>query len=119
MKAFVTASKNRIKRLEETPADKRSTSDTLAIEQLKRSIKMMERDQTEEQGIDSIVQQITSRMRIINSIAVSDRDVFVVCGEDTGYGYSVWRTDHDFGSAKRVMKGLAGLLRPDGRASAR
>ena len=108
VKAFVTASKSRIKRLEETPADKRSTSDTLAIEQLKRSIKMMERDQTEEQSIDSIVQQITSRMRIINSIAVSDRDVFVVCGEDTGYGYSVWRTDHDFGSAKRVMKGLAG-----------
>jgi hypothetical protein len=108
VKAFVNASKNRIKRLEETPAEKRSASDTLAIAQLKRSIKMMEKDQTEEESIDSIVQQITARMRIINSIAVSDRDVFVVCGEDTGYGYSVWRTDHDFSNAKRVMKGLAG-----------
>ncbi|HET6323322.1 MAG TPA: hypothetical protein VFG04_01385 [Planctomycetaceae bacterium] len=108
IKAFVTASKNRINRLEKTPAEKRSLSDTLAIEQLKNSIKMMESDQGAEQSIDSIVQQITARMRIINSVAVSDRDVFIVCGESTGYGYSVWRMDHDFGSARQVMKGLAG-----------
>jgi hypothetical protein len=107
-KSFVIASKNRVKRLEATPADKRSSSDTLAIEQLKTAIKMMEKDQGEEQSIDSIVEQITARMRIINSVAVSDRDVFIVCGENTGYGYSVWRMDHDFGSAKQVMKGLAG-----------
>ncbi len=108
MKSFVTASKNRIKRLEKIPADKRTLSDTVAIEQLKTSVQMMEKDQTDEASIDSIVQQITARMRIINSVAVSDRDVFIVCGESTGYGYSVWRMDHDFGSAKQVMKGLAG-----------
>ncbi len=108
MKAFVTASKNRIKRLEKIPADKRTLSDKVAIEQLKTSIQMMEKDQTDEASIDSIVQQITARMRIIDSVAVSNQDVFIVCGESTGYGYSVWRMDHDFGSAKQVMKGLQG-----------
>jgi hypothetical protein len=108
MKSFVTASKNRIKRLEKIPADKRTLSDTVAIEQLKTSVQMMEKDQTDEASIDSIVQQITGRMRIINSVAVSDQDMFIVCGEHTGYGYSVWRMDHDFGSPKQVMKGLQG-----------
>jgi hypothetical protein len=107
-KAFVMQSKARIKRLEAKPAEKRSRSENLAIEQLKRSIKMMERDQNNEENIEAIVEQIIERLRIINSIAVSDRDVFIVCGESTGYGYSVWRMDHDFGGAKQVMKGLAG-----------
>jgi hypothetical protein len=107
-KQFVKASRERIKRLEKKPADERSESDKLTIEQLKTSIKMMEKDQDDEASIESIVQQITSRMRIINSVAVSDRDVFIVCGENSGYGYSVWRMDHDFGGAKQVMKGLSG-----------
>jgi hypothetical protein len=105
---WVKASKQRIKRLEEKPEDERSLSDKQAIKQLKTSIKLMERDQSDEASIDSIVQSITARMRIINSVAVSDRDVFIVCGEKTGFGYSVWRMDHDFGGAKQVMKGLQG-----------
>jgi hypothetical protein len=107
-KNFVAASKERIKRLEKKPADKRSASETRAIAQLKTSIRLMEKDQTDEASIDSIVQQITGRLRIINSVAVSDRDVFIVCGENTGYGYSVWRMDHDFAGAKQIMKGIQG-----------
>ena len=30
------------------------------------------------------VQSIISRLRIINSVAISDKDVFIVCGETTG-----------------------------------
>jgi hypothetical protein len=107
-KQFVTASKERIKHLEETPESKRSESNKLMIAQLKSSIGMMEKDQTDEANIDSIVQSITARLRIINSVAVSNRDVFIVCGENTGYGYSVWRMDHDFGGAQQIMKRLQG-----------
>src|SRR5207237_64855 len=48
--------------------------------------------------VDQVVNEITSRLRIINGIAISSRDLFIVCGEGKGYGYAVWRMNHDFTS---------------------
>jgi hypothetical protein len=59
-------------------------------------------------NVDAMVQSIIARLRIINSVAVSEKDIFVVCGETSGYGYSLWRLDHDFQNPKQIMKGLRG-----------
>ncbi len=48
------------------------------------------------------------RKRAVTGLAVTDRDVFVACPSAKGYGYEVWRTNHDFGDAKRIVKGLSG-----------
>jgi len=58
--------------------------------------------------VDTIVQQITSRLRIINAIAVSEKDVFIVCGESEGYGFAVWRMNHEFGDATQVKSNVIG-----------
>lgn len=48
------------------------------------------------------------RRRAITGIAVTGSDVFVACPAVKGYGYDIWRTDLDFGGAKRIVTGLRG-----------
>jgi hypothetical protein len=57
---------------------------------------------------EEYVNQIVSRVRIINSIAATEKDLYVVCGELQGFGYAVWRMDRSFENAKQVMSGLRG-----------
>jgi len=44
----------------------------------------------------------------ISAIAVSGKDVFVACPMTKGFGYAVWRTDADFGNAKKIIERLMG-----------
>jgi sugar lactone lactonase YvrE len=46
--------------------------------------------------------------RRITGIAATARDVFVACPASQGYGYDVWRTDHDFKNGKKVVTSLRG-----------
>ncbi len=62
----------------------------------------------ETQTADKIMASLTSRLRIINGIAMSDKDVFVACGESKGYGYAIWRMDHEFKNPQQVLSGLGG-----------
>ena len=48
------------------------------------------------------------RKRAMNGLAVTDQDVFMACPAIKGYGYDVWRTDLEFGAAKRIVTGLRG-----------
>jgi hypothetical protein len=44
----------------------------------------------------------------VTGIAATKRDLFIARQPDAGYGYEVWRTDHEFGNAKKIITGLAG-----------
>jgi hypothetical protein len=59
-------------------------------------------------SVEDLMKQITSRLRIINGVTVTERDLFVVTGESTGFGYSVWRMDHAFQESKQVLSELRG-----------
>jgi len=48
------------------------------------------------------------RKRKINAIAVTERDVFVCTPAVEGYGYEVYRTDHQFANPKKIVEGLRG-----------
>jgi len=39
---------------------------------------------------------------------VTDHDLFLACAATKGYGYVVWRTDHNFGCPKKIVENLAG-----------
>lgn len=99
--------KREIKKLEAKPADKLTRAEKSNLKQYRRSLEMFDKD-SQRPSVDSVVQSIITRLRIINSVAVSDHDVFIVCGETTGYGYSLWRLDHDFQNAKQIMTGMRG-----------
>jgi hypothetical protein len=48
------------------------------------------------------------RMATITGMAVTDRDLFVCCAATKGFGFVVYRMDHAFGNAKRIVEDLAG-----------
>lgn len=58
--------------------------------------------------VEDVIQQVTSRLRIINGIAVGQRDIFLVCGELTGYGFAIWRIDADLTNPERVLGPVSG-----------
>ncbi|MFO1092802.1 MAG: hypothetical protein U0992_05730 [Planctomycetaceae bacterium] len=69
-------------------------------------------------SVDDLMKQLTDRLRLINGVTVTDQDVFVVTGESTGFGYSVWRMDHAFQGSKQVLSELRGCCgQMDVRAS--
>lgn len=61
-----------------------------------------------ERKVEDVLAQSVGRLRIINGLAISAKDVFVVCGEAAGYGYAVWRLNHKLEDAKLVLGGLSG-----------
>ena len=58
--------------------------------------------------VDSVLADMTGRLRIINGIAIGDSDVFVACGETEGWGYAVWRMDRDLKNPKKVLAEIGG-----------
>jgi hypothetical protein len=86
-----------------TAPDRATSSIDLMIknyEQAKKSI--------ESQTIENLVDQIVGRLKTINSVCTDGKDLFVVCGEVKGYGYSVWRMDQEFKNPKMVLSSLGG-----------
>jgi len=58
--------------------------------------------------IEDVIQQITGRLRTINGIAATEKDVYIACGELVGYGYAIWRLDPELKSAQRVLGPVSG-----------
>lgn len=90
--------------------DKITQNEKAQLRALEQNVRMYEQmaDQQKKRSVDDVVRDLTSRLRIINALAVTDKDVFVVCGETKGYGYAVWRMGHDFKDAKLVIPSLRG-----------
>lgn len=65
-------------------------------------------DQSKKKKPEQFVDQIVARIRIVNAVAATDKDIFVVCGEVKGHGFAVWRMDRNFENPKQVMTGLRG-----------
>jgi hypothetical protein len=98
------------KAIEDKKEADRTDLEKRQLEQFEQILKSYEQSEKfyATQSVDSIVQQITSRLRIINGIAVSEKDLFIVCGETKGYGYAVWRMTHDFKDPKKIVSGVVG-----------
>lgn len=53
-------------------------------------------------------QAMRERMATVTGMAATDRDLFVCCASTKGFGYVVWRTDHNFAKPKKIVENLAG-----------
>jgi len=102
--------KEQLAKLEEKKVEDLTKTEKAKIEQFKRILESYKESESfySSMTVESVLQQITSRLRIINGIAVSEKDVFVACGETEGYGYAVWRLDRELKNPKRVMGGIGG-----------
>lgn len=110
MKQMLKTYEDMKKKIEDKKAEDRTKLETRQLEQYTQILEMYKENSkyTNSMTVDSIVEQITSRLRIINAIAVSEKDVFIVCGESEGYGFAVWRMNHDFSEPKQVRSNVIG-----------
>jgi hypothetical protein len=58
--------------------------------------------------VDQVLNETLTRLRYINALAITDDSLFMVCGETNGWGYAVWRMNHQLEDAKQVIGGLGG-----------
>jgi hypothetical protein len=102
--------KDRAKVIEDKKEEDRSDLEKRQLTQFKSILKSYE--QTEKfyasQSVDTIVAQMTSRLRTINAITVNSKDIFYATGDTQGYGYSIWRTDREFKNPKQILTGIGG-----------
>jgi hypothetical protein len=109
-KRTVDSYKKRVEDLKKIDAEKRTALQKRQLQQYESILNSFA--QTEKfyasRTVDSIIEGKVSRLKIINGIALSEKDIFIACGEAKGYGYAVWRMDHEFKNAKRVLTGLGG-----------
>ncbi|HLN30152.1 MAG TPA: hypothetical protein VK395_20580 [Gemmataceae bacterium] len=96
--------------LEKKDANQRTAQEKSQIKMFEMTLKQYEQmaDQCRKRTVDQAVAQLTSRLKIINGVAATDHDVFVVCGEVKGYGYAIWRMAPDFTQPKAIVTGLGG-----------
>jgi hypothetical protein len=98
------------KTLEAIAEEKRTPLQTRQLAQYEQILKNYENTKKfyESRKVDDIVNQTLSRLRVINGVAVSNKDVFIACGESKGYGYAVWRMTPDFKDATLILSAQRG-----------
>jgi hypothetical protein len=104
--------KGQIAKIEETKAEDQTEPDKRKLKRLQQqlsayqSVRFAEGD--DESQVEAVVQQLVQRASTISGISVNKEDVFVVTGEDQGYGFAAWRLDHKFENPTKVLAGLRG-----------
>ncbi|HEY1191408.1 MAG TPA: hypothetical protein VGE74_27485 [Gemmata sp.] len=98
-----------LKAIEDKKPEDRSKTEVRQMEQFKNIIKQYEQIETQYKSktVDQVLEQMTGRMRVANGMAVSEKDVFVACG-DLGYGYAVWRFTKDLKEPKQILSEIGG-----------
>lgn len=100
----------KIKELEAKKAEDLTKTEIRQLDQYKKLVEQYAQMEKQYQArtVDQVLSDMTGRVRVINGIAVSEKDVFVVCGDTEGYGYAVWRLGHDLKNPKQILTNVVG-----------
>lgn len=102
--------KDRLAKLETKKEEDRTKSEKAQVKQYKEILESFKESEKFYNSLtpESVMEDLTSRLRVINGVAISDKDVFLACGESEGYGYSIWRMDPDLKNPKRILSNIGG-----------
>ena len=102
----------RIEKLEDIAEDERTEAQQKRLKRLTSQAEtyQQELDQMEvpEEIDDEMLQQRLAYQSSITAIAVTEQDVFVAMSAVKGYGYDVYRLDHELESPEKILTGLRG-----------
>lgn len=101
---------DQLKELKAKDSAKLNPQDKARLRMLEQNVKMYEQviASRKARKVEDVVKSLTDRLRIINSVTATEKDIFIACGETKGYGYAIWRMDHDFKNPKQIASGLGG-----------
>ncbi len=100
----------RIERHLETPEDERNERfdrRLATLQEQKQRIEESVNETLESLGSMVDIDSLIAQRKAIRSIAANSQDLFVCC-RGANYSYEVWRTDHQFQNAEKIMDGLRG-----------
>lgn len=102
--------KDRLEKLEAKKEEERTKSEKAQIKQTKEILASFGDTQKHYDSLtpESVIKDLTSRLRVINGVAISDKDLFLACGDSEGYGYSIWRMDLDLKNPRRILSNIGG-----------
>ncbi len=105
---IIKQQKKELEGLKAKDEEKLTKKEKQQIKQCDGQIKMYTQilEQQKKQKVDELVKQIVSRVKVINAVAATDKDVYVVSGETKGYGFAVWRMDRNFENPKQVLESV-------------
>jgi hypothetical protein len=110
MENSIARYEQQIAAIEKKPEDERSEKDKARLATLERQLESMKRSLESRATLDieRTAASYLQRKSKITGVAVSERDIFVAAAAEKGTGYDVWRIDHDFEEAARIIEGLRG-----------
>ena len=87
-----------------------SQNEKAQLRALEQNIRLYEQiaEQTKKKTVDQVVVSMTNGLRTINAVAVTEKDIYVVCGATKGHGYAVWRMTPDFKDAMEIIPSVIG-----------
>lgn len=98
-----------VKKLEAL-GDKRTELQTQQLESYRNYLKDFEARfaNIKTPSLEDTIKSLTARLRIVNGIAATEKDVYIACGEMKGYGYAIWRMDANLENPVRVLGPVSG-----------
>ena len=109
-KEMVKQYKDRVDKIEAKKTEDRTKTEIAQLKSLTQVLESFKQSEKyyDTMTVDSILKDMTDRLRVINGIAVNEKDVFIVCGETEGYGFAIWRLESDLKNPKKIMSGVSG-----------
>lgn len=99
-----------VDRLKAKDKEKLTASEKAQLRAAELNLKAFEQmqKQTASRTVDQVVEELTARLRGVNGVAATERDIFIATGEAKGYGYAIWRMNRDCTEPKSVLTGIGG-----------
>ncbi len=106
--------KKREEKILETPEDERTPVENRRLQRVQRQYKstkrmvdrLRESNKAEINDID--IDRMLGYKTRVSGIAVTKQDVYLATPALKGYGYSIWRCDHELKDCKEIVKSLRG-----------
>ena len=102
---------DRLAKLEKIPEAKQTRLQKSQCESAKMMLKQLDIEKSyliPEELNDDLIQNLLERKAGINTLTVTRNHLYLCCASAKGYGYQVWKTNHDFQNGEVVIKRLSG-----------
>jgi hypothetical protein len=96
-----------IERLEEKPEEDRTQTDKLRLQTSQRQLELLKNQSEQFSSSITLAAYVNHKLKV-PGLAVTEKDVFLAVSATKGYGYDIWRLDHNFENPTQICSGLRG-----------
>lgn len=103
--------RKQIEKLEKAPEDESDKARERRERRIRILTQSLEQAEANQQMMEQSIQvddYMVSRMGTCTGLAATSQDIFISCAKAEGYGYDVWRLNHELSEPEVVIKDLGG-----------